>query len=74
LSTGKWRSNDDHVKLTRIKGKFIHYMGTNRVDDEQNRATDFLHLEEALFLLESVSIYSLVYLKLHEACSLIVTI
>jgi hypothetical protein len=53
LSIGVWRPTDAYVKLTKTKGKFVHYMGFNSTDN-QGKSADFLTLEEALFLLESV--------------------
>ncbi|RNA09906.1 tRNA-splicing endonuclease subunit Sen54 [Brachionus plicatilis] len=55
LSTGVWLSERNHVRLIKVKGKFIHTMGY--VDDK----CDILYPEEALYLLETSNI--LIYLE-----------
>ncbi|CAF0732622.1 unnamed protein product [Brachionus calyciflorus] len=57
LSTGIWLANINRVKLTKIRGKFIHTMGYLVAEStESKQKSDYLYPEEALYLLENSNI------------------
>ena len=57
LSYGVLIENEHRVKLTKIKGKFIHYMGYSEQHDEASNSQNIkLYPEEALFLIENVRV------------------
>ena len=56
LSTGVWLPSINRIKLTKIKGKFIHSMGYVSDIENSKQKFDFLYPEEAIYLVEHVKL------------------